>query len=70
MAMAFWQAVVKGGKPTAFVPPPENWILHLSQACLPATVPEGARCSVQVKTADQGKGFLRRRRRMRTSRAP
>lgn len=30
--MAFWGAVVKPGKPHAFVPPPEDWNLHLSQA--------------------------------------
>ncbi len=48
--MAFWGAVVKAtGKPAVFVPPAEGWLLHLSTAALPATVPEGKRVSLQLK---------------------
>lgn len=48
--MAFFGLVVKAGsKPAVFVPPPEAWNLHLSQASLPATVKEGTRVSVKCK---------------------
>jgi FK506-binding nuclear protein len=47
--MTFYGAVVKAGKPTPFVPPPEDWALHLSQASLPASVKEGKRVSLLVK---------------------
>ena len=32
----FYGATVAPGKATAFVPPPDDWNLHLSQAALPA----------------------------------
>eukprot|EP00195_Chlamydomonas_chlamydogama_P005861 CAMPEP_0202904994 /NCGR_PEP_ID=MMETSP1392-20130828/32009_1 /ASSEMBLY_ACC=CAM_ASM_000868 /TAXON_ID=225041 /ORGANISM="Chlamydomonas chlamydogama, Strain SAG 11-48b" /LENGTH=452 /DNA_ID=CAMNT_0049592893 /DNA_START=45 /DNA_END=1403 /DNA_ORIENTATION=- len=47
--MAFFGAVVKPGKPTPSVPHSEGWNLHLSQAALPATVPEGRRVSLAVQ---------------------
>ncbi|KAG2490536.1 hypothetical protein HYH03_010930 [Edaphochlamys debaryana] len=51
--MAFWGAVVKPGKPHAFVPPPEDWNLHLSQAALEPSVPEGKRVALAVKPDPQ-----------------
>jgi hypothetical protein len=45
----FYKAVVKpGGKPAVFVPPPEEHMLHLSQAALPHDVPPGTRASLMV----------------------
>lgn len=49
----FYGAVVKPDKGTVYVPPPEEYILHLSQAALPATVKEGTRASVLVQIADE-----------------
>lgn len=54
----FYGAIVKPGKPTAFVPPGEGSLhLHLSQATLSASVPEGKRVSLQLKMEDQEVGW-------------
>ena len=55
--MSFYGAVVKPGKPAPFVPPPEEWALHLSQASLPASVKEGKRVSLLVKD-QEGHQFI------------
>lgn len=47
--MSFYGAIVKPGKSVPYVPPPEEWGLHLSQAALPATTKEGKRVSLMVK---------------------
>ena len=51
--MAFFGCVVKQGRATPFVPPPDDWQLHLSAAALPATVAEGKRVSVLAKHKDE-----------------
>ena len=51
--MAFYGAIVKPGKALPFVPPPDNWNLHLSQAALLASVPEGHRVSLCVRHQDE-----------------
>lgn len=51
--MSFYGAVVRPTQATPFVPPPEDWVLHLSQAALAADVPEGKRVSLLVKHADE-----------------
>jgi hypothetical protein len=51
--MAFFGCVVKQGRATPFVPPPDDWQLHLSAAALPATVPEGKRVSLLAKHKDE-----------------
>ncbi|GLI66046.1 hypothetical protein VaNZ11_009756 [Volvox africanus] len=56
--MAFWSAIVKPGKPHAFVPPPEEWNLHLSQAALAPTVPEGRRVALAVKTDPEDEAII------------
>lgn len=48
--MAFWGTVVKPGKSTAYVPPPEDWSLHLSQVAIAPTVPEGQRVALVATT--------------------
>jgi hypothetical protein len=45
----FFGSVIKPGKPVPLVPHQEGWALHLSQASLPATVPEKSRVSLLVK---------------------
>ncbi|MEW5319409.1 MAG: hypothetical protein WDW38_010563 [Sanguina aurantia] len=50
----FYGAIIKPGKPTAFVPPPDmSMHLHLSQATLSASVPEGKRVSLMLKMEEQ-----------------
>lgn len=56
--MAFVGIVVKPGKAGVFVPPPENWNLHLSQASLPATVKENTRVSVLAKANSEDDGVI------------
>lgn len=51
--MAFFGAVVKPGSPSPLVPHPEEYNLHLSAACLPATVPKGKRVSLLVNHEDE-----------------
>jgi hypothetical protein len=46
--MAFFGAIVKPGKATPLVPHPEDYNLHLSQACLSAATPKGQRVSLLV----------------------
>jgi hypothetical protein len=48
----FYRAAVAPGKPAVFVPPPEEHMLHLSQAALPHDVPEGTRVSLMVRHGD------------------
>lgn len=45
----FYRAVVAPKKPAVFVPPPEEHMLHLSQAALPHDVKEGTRASLLVR---------------------
>jgi hypothetical protein len=45
----FFGGVIKPGKPVPVVPHPEGWALHLSQASLPATVPEKSRVSLLIQ---------------------
>lgn len=49
----FYRAAVKPGRPAPFVPPPEEHMLHLSQAALAHDVPEGTRASLLVKTGPE-----------------
>lgn len=49
----FYGAVIAPGKPTAYVPPPEDWNLHLSQAALSADVPDGTRVSLLAKLREE-----------------
>jgi FK506-binding nuclear protein len=49
----FYGAVVKPGKPTVFVPPPEEHALHLSQAALAASVKDGTRVSLLAKVGTE-----------------
>ncbi len=51
--MAFYGSVLKPGKTVPYVPPPEEWVLHLSQASLPATVAVGKRVSLLVNHKDE-----------------
>jgi hypothetical protein len=53
VAAMFYSAIVRPGKAAAYVPPPEEHMLHLSQACLAHDVPEGTRVSLLVKS-DRG----------------
>jgi hypothetical protein len=46
--MAFFGCVIKPGRPNPLVPHPEEYNLHISQACLSAKVPKGKRVSVLV----------------------
>ena len=45
----FYHEVVAPGKPVPFVPPPQDVMLHLSQACLAHDAPEGARVSLLAR---------------------
>ncbi|GIL45223.1 hypothetical protein Vafri_2530 [Volvox africanus] len=56
--MAFWSAIVKPGKPHPYVPPPEEWNLHLSQAAIAPTVPEGRRVALAVKTDPEDEAVI------------
>jgi FK506-binding nuclear protein len=56
--MAFWGLVVKPGKESPYVPPPENWTLHLSQASLPATTKENTRVSILAKLNSEDPGVI------------
>lgn len=51
--MAFFGAVLKPGKATPQVPHPEEYNLHLSQACLSASVPKGKRVSLLVNHEEE-----------------
>uniref|UniRef100_A0A7S0WTS9 FK506-binding protein n=1 Tax=Chlamydomonas leiostraca TaxID=1034604 RepID=A0A7S0WTS9_9CHLO len=56
--MAFWGLVVKPGKDNAYVPPPENHNLHLSQAALPASIKDNTRVSVLAKRGADDEGVI------------
>lgn len=49
----FYGAVIAPGKSTAYVPPPEDWNLHLSQAALPVDAKDGSRVSLSAKMRDE-----------------
>jgi hypothetical protein len=45
----FYSATVAPNKPAVYVPPPEEHMLHLSQACLAHDVREGTRVSLLAR---------------------
>jgi FK506-binding nuclear protein len=52
MAGSFWGVAVAPGKEAAYVPPPEESRLHLSQACLAPGAPAAARATVLLRVGD------------------
>eukprot|EP00882_Tetradesmus_deserticola_P019029 GHRQ01020471.1.p2 GENE.GHRQ01020471.1~~GHRQ01020471.1.p2 ORF type:complete len:126 (+),score=29.36 GHRQ01020471.1:668-1045(+) len=55
----FFGGVINPGKPVPLVPHPEGWALHISQACLPASVKEKSRVSLLIKVQGEEPVALR-----------